>query len=192
MRLDQILLGILSSPASGYDIKVFFGENPFWHAELSQVYPALKRLEGLGFLSSCLVPSTTGPDRKVYQLTDAGREELRKMLQESPEIGVRKLPFLAQLYFMRELGDPQRTLLFLTQLRVLFADRLATLQQKETEMVSTDSWDYFKDETFFQYAILRSGIHTASSELAWCDESIDLLKILICTGSGHTYVGQNS
>ncbi|GEM_PF-6998796 len=80
---------------------------------------------------------------------------------------------------MRELGDPQRTLLFLTQLRVLFADRLATLQQKETEIVPTDSWDCFNDETFCKYAVLRSGIHTASSELAWCDESIDLLKILI-------------
>jgi PadR family transcriptional regulator AphA len=179
MSLDHILLGILRSPASGYDIKAFFGENNFWHAELSQVYPALNRLEGRGLLSSDTVASTSGPDRRVYHLTESGSEELRTWLTGSPEIGVQKQPHLAQLFFMQELKDPERTIHFLTQLRALLTDRLAFLQKRETELVSGGSWDYFEPETFHQYAVLRYGLLSASSNLAWCDETIDRLKILI-------------
>ena len=50
MSLDHILLGLLREPATGYDLGNAFSENVrhFWSAELSQIYPALKRLEQRG------------------------------------------------------------------------------------------------------------------------------------------------
>jgi PadR family transcriptional regulator AphA len=54
MSLDPILLGLLREPASGYDLKALLdhGIGHFWAAELSQIYPTLKRLEKDGFLTS--------------------------------------------------------------------------------------------------------------------------------------------
>jgi PadR family transcriptional regulator PadR len=40
------------------------------------VYPALTRLEREGRLATRLVPSPSGPARKYYRLTPAGREAL--------------------------------------------------------------------------------------------------------------------
>ena len=40
------------------------------------VYPALSRLEKRGWLTSYLQPSSSGPARKYYAVTEAGRDEL--------------------------------------------------------------------------------------------------------------------
>ena len=54
MSLDHVLLGLLREPASGFDLKGMFdqGIGHFWAAELSQIYPTLKRLERQGWLRS--------------------------------------------------------------------------------------------------------------------------------------------
>jgi len=45
------------------------------------VYPALTRLETAGLLDSRLVPSNSGPARKYYVLTAAGRSEASRTLE---------------------------------------------------------------------------------------------------------------
>ena len=42
------------------------------------VYPALIRLEATGLVTSYLKPSTSGPARKYYTLSEAGRDELSR------------------------------------------------------------------------------------------------------------------
>ena len=67
MSLEHILLGLLREPASGYDLKVVLdhGIGHFWAAELSQIYPSLKRLEKQGLLRSRRTASQRGPGRIV-------------------------------------------------------------------------------------------------------------------------------
>src|ERR1700740_1459020 len=52
VSLEHILLGLLRQPASGYDLKAVLdhGIGHFWGAELSQIYPSLRRLEKRGLL----------------------------------------------------------------------------------------------------------------------------------------------
>lgn len=40
------------------------------------IYPALARLEAIGMVSSAREPSTSGPPRKYFELTQAGRHAL--------------------------------------------------------------------------------------------------------------------
>lgn len=77
MSLEHILLGLLREPATGYDIKNAFSASVrhFWSAELSQIYPTLKRLEQRRMLRSRLEPSPKGPNRRVYTLTEEGRAD---------------------------------------------------------------------------------------------------------------------
>ena len=98
MSLDHILLGMLETPAAGYDLGREFEASArlFWAAELSQIYPTLKRLESRGLLSSERVPSDRGPDRKVYSRTEAGTAELERWLREEPELGHARLSPVAQ------------------------------------------------------------------------------------------------
>ncbi|HWU71699.1 MAG TPA: PadR family transcriptional regulator, partial [Pseudoxanthomonas sp.] len=44
----------------------------------SALYPVLRNLEGAGLLDSFVEPSMTGPPRRYYRITEAGREALRE------------------------------------------------------------------------------------------------------------------
>ena len=176
MSLDRILLGLLREPATGYDLGNAFSENVrhFWSAELSQIYPALKRLEQRGMLRSRVEPSPKGPNRRVYTLTDEGRAELLGWLRGDPAVGTERFAYLAQLYFMDALGDLQETRAFMTELRGHLAGWLAQLRALEQEIVAAHGGDpaRYGDAGFHRFAALRMGVHSIGSKVAWCDETL--------------------
>ena len=176
MSLDQILLGLLRDPATGYALKSTFSEGirHFWSAELSQIYPTLKRLEGRGMLHSRIEPSAKGPNRKVYSLTDTGREELLRWLRSGPVVGTERFVYLAQLYFMDVLGDLAETRAFMTALRDHLVRWLAQLESVEREVTTAhgDAPEHYSDAGFHRFATLRMGIHSIGSKVAWCDETL--------------------
>ena len=78
MSLEFSLLGFLQyHPMTGYDLKKVLDESTqfFWHAELSQIYPELKRLEQKGWITSASYPQEGKPDKKVYSITPVGKAE---------------------------------------------------------------------------------------------------------------------
>lgn len=75
-----LLLLRLVADADDYGYSIVLRLHELGLAELTEgtVYPALSRLEGRGLLGSRLVPSTSGPARKYYELTPDGAEELAR------------------------------------------------------------------------------------------------------------------
>jgi DNA-binding PadR family transcriptional regulator len=53
-----------------------------WDAELTQIYPALRRLLRGGFVVMKRRRSEKGPPRREYRLTPSGRREFREWLAE--------------------------------------------------------------------------------------------------------------
>ncbi len=180
MSLDHILLGLLREPASGYDLKKLFDERigHFWAAELSQIYPTLKRLEDRGLVSSRPAPARRGSGRRVYELTDAGREVLRTWLTETPRLGAERMAYLGQLYFMGELDDLWQTLRFVRALRERFATKLAALEAVERTWMAADSGypEGLPADDLHVHLTLRKGLHSLKAHLEWCDETITTLQ----------------
>ena len=176
MSLDHILLGLLREPATGYDLKNAFSESVrhFWSAELSQIYPTLKRLEQRRMLRSRVEPSPRGPNRRIYSLTDEGRTELLHWLRGGPAVGTERFAYLAQLYFMDAIGDLHHTRAFMTTLRDNLSRWLAQLRAIERDIIATygDAPEHYSDAGFHQFATLRMGIHSIGSKVAWCDETL--------------------
>ncbi len=176
MSLPHILLGMLREPASGYDLKARFEEDVrhFWSAELSQIYPTLRRMEKKGWLESDTEPSERGPDRVVYRLTQAGRGELTRWLAAGPEVGTERFAYLGQLFFMDELGDLAATRAFMVELRARLAAWLAELEAIEARIATAPGYpDDLPPERFHPHAALRMGLLTLAAKLAWCDETIE-------------------
>lgn len=176
MSLEFILLGLLRTSRSGYELKAEFdaGVANFWPAELSQIYITLKRLRKRGWLKDRIAASTKGPDRRMYQSTPTGRRALREWLTGEPEIGDERYGYAAQVYFLDELGEMPATLRFFANLRERLAARLAALQAIE-QIWASESPDYpdqLPTDEFHQQLTLRLGLQTAAARLAWCDESI--------------------
>lgn len=178
MALEHILLGLLRQPASGYDLKRIFDDSVgnFWPANLSQIYPTLKRLERNGLLRRRLEPSERGPRRRVYSLTSHGKQALREWLSSGPEIGTERFGYLAQLFLMDALGDEELTLEFMQDLREHLASWLEGLESAQREADTAGPWVEFPSVEFHRYSSLRMGIHTLRAKVAWCDETIERLQ----------------
>ena len=105
---EYALLGaLMTGPRHGYEIRSFLrkGLGATWHIPTSQLYAQLKRLEERGDLRSSLEPQESRPSRRVFELTDQGRETFLSWLL-TPVHHVRDLrvEFLAKLFFVRRLG----------------------------------------------------------------------------------------
>ncbi len=75
--LTVLLLHLLAQADSyGYGIVNRLRDAGFTDVAEGTVYPALTRLEQSGALESYLLRSSSGPARKYYRTTDAGRAEL--------------------------------------------------------------------------------------------------------------------
>jgi len=176
MSLECILLGLLRTPKSGYQLKAEFdaGVAYFWPAELSQIYVTLKRLKERGWLRDRVEPSDKGPDRRVYQRTPAGRRALCAWLAGEPQVGNERFGYLAQVYFLEELGDPEATLAFLTKLRERLARRLDALRATERAWAegSPGYPDRLPPEEFHPQLTLQLGLQVGAVRLAWCEASI--------------------
>ena len=180
MSLENILLGLLQKPASGYDLKATFDNaiRYFWSAELSQIYTTLKRMERGGLVTGRTEPSSKGPDRNVYRITPAGRKQLSDWLLEEPQIGEQRLIYLAQLYFMSASEDPSRSLWFVSDLRRTFVERLRAFRQIEAEWQAEHPGcaEAADDDCFHQYLTLRMGILVTEARVRWCDETTERIR----------------
>lgn len=85
--LDHVLLALLTDrPSSGYELKARIDGDldPLWTAELSQIYPALARLQRAGYLSLRVRGPERGPASHRYRATARGRRELARWFADPP------------------------------------------------------------------------------------------------------------
>lgn len=106
MSLRYAILGVLEAqPRHGYELKAEFDRSisHFWPVNLAAIYPNLRRLEDEGQLVSRKQGGPEGrPDRKVYEITEAGRETLARWRRLPPEGSPQlKDPFLLNLFFAK-------------------------------------------------------------------------------------------
>ena len=98
MNVRTICLAILNfREASGYEIKKLSTESQYAHfvdASFGSIYPALNKLESEGLVTSREERQAGKPARKVYSITDLGREELLTQLEQPPKEDVFKSEFL--------------------------------------------------------------------------------------------------
>lgn len=84
MRLPLLAL-LAKEPAHGYELKVrleqTFGD-AFPPLNIGQIYLTLQRLERAGLVQSQDVVQTARPNKRVYEITPAGREAVAAWLEE--------------------------------------------------------------------------------------------------------------
>lgn len=174
--LDFILLGMLRTAASGYELKREFEMSirHFWAAELSQIYVALKKLERKRLLRSVVAPGKKGPNRRIYKTTARGHAALRQWLAGEPIIADERFPYIGQIYFMDELGSSAKTADFIRRYRALIDNVAATMNALERRWRAEDPRypDRLPAHDFHVHLTLRLAIAITHAKLGWCDESL--------------------
>ena len=98
------VLGILAQAdmLSGYEVRksAEYLRHFYWSPAQSQIYSELKRLEKLGFVSSEYVAQEGKPNKRLYQISAAGKAAFEVWLNEAPiEPLMLKHPMKLRLFF---------------------------------------------------------------------------------------------
>jgi len=161
-----VILGMLrNEPRSGYEIKrVVDGSTRFfWAASYGQIYPELRKLAEAGLVEGESRP-TGGRRRTVYRLTEAGREELRRWLDEPPERLELRDEGLLKLFFAAA-AEPGRALEIIDAKQRLAEDKLAALRKIEPKAAAAAASDPFP------HLVARYGLEWSEWVIAWCERA---------------------
>lgn len=100
MSIDYAILGYISwQPMSGYDLKKIFMRSITlpWSGNNNQIYRALSQLHEQGWVEKEVEQQENLPPRKIYTITDSGRQALREWVKSDPQAPSQKHAFLIQL-----------------------------------------------------------------------------------------------
>ena len=181
MALDHVLLGILHTPHSGWELKRAFDDvfTHFWSAQISQIYRHLKGLEERGMLRSWEEPSDKGPPRRMYERTAEGLDELRGWLLDGPDIPNLRLHYVAQTCFLHELERREDAVDFFEQIHRETALRLQLLSgfdvEARSELTTTFGKEIPFEEVCWQLALLH-GLYRTRAVHEWSQAALDLLR----------------
>lgn len=83
MSVRHAVLGLLAQrPRHGYELRAAFqalvGGEENWDVKPAQIYTTLTRLEQGGFVAEDSVEQDTGPEKRIYAITLAGRKTLNE------------------------------------------------------------------------------------------------------------------
>jgi DNA-binding PadR family transcriptional regulator len=94
-----VLAALLESEAAGYQLSKRFDVSVanFWSATPQQLYRELERLEAEGLLRGRVVEQRRRPNKRVFSLTDAGREELHAFIAQPARPTAIRDDFLVKL-----------------------------------------------------------------------------------------------
>lgn len=170
MALEHAILVSLSEQSgSGLDLTRRFDRSIgfFWTATHQQIYRVLARMEGDGWVRSEHVAQQGRPDKKVYDVTAAGRRELERWLAE-PLGREQYRSDLAVKLRAASYGDRGPLLEEVAALRAEHATRLALFEELESR-------DYPEPEgldgaELDQYLVLRGGIRMEQFWVDWLGE----------------------
>lgn len=170
-----IILGLLShEPMSGYDIKkrVDIILSHFWNVGFGQIYPTLAAMVREGLVLKTAAEAAKGPQKYLYNATDAGRQALRRWLEEPAQKEYTKYEILLKLYFSGSL-PANRSIQAIESFRCRQQRNLAMVQsfKRELEAVLDQDADHLH-----YYLTVLFGECVYGAYLAWADDALRLLE----------------
>lgn len=179
--LKYIVLGGLNyRPLTGYQIKQFMERSTthFWYAQTSQIYRTLDQLEKEGLVTSEIQEQRDKPDRRLYRITQKGRDDLRAWL-ETPitDIEPTKDTLLLKLFFSAQL-DKETILTQLRLQRTLYKKQLDLLTNGIKDGIAKQLHDnpILKRDALMWDITRRNGEMLIEAYIRWLDETIQRIE----------------
>ena len=170
MALEHaILVSLRERPASGLDLARRFDRSIgfFWSATHQQIYRVLARMDTDGWVRSTAVEQRGRPDKKVYEVTATGREELAEWLA-SPLPVEKFRSELAVRLRGASYGDREAVLEAVREQLADHATRLAHYEQLEARDFPDPG--ALSGRELDVYLVLRGGIRLEGFWVDWLTE----------------------
>lgn len=165
--IKYAILGLLQyKDMHGYRIKEHIEGNfgHMWSVNYGQIYPNLKKLsnEGLIRMTRVVQNDEKGPPRKLYSITEEGRQEFQRWLHSSPEKAMLlRDPFLMRFVFFG-FGDPERAVELIDEQLIQYRSALKHREQ------NLERW---QKSSIFVKLIAELGVSLNEVFLEWLDHA---------------------
>lgn len=174
MSLRYALLSYLAHRGlSGYELMNLLDLEAglAWHATHPQIYRELHKMAKDSLVVPTTIPQADRPDKKVYVLTERGREDLRAWLEQSPPLHrVKDEMMLHAMCF--GLLDKDVALRQLRDQKVLHEERIARL----TLLMEVAKVGPKHPAQLGTLLTTKRGLLDSKSYLEWCDWALDYVQ----------------
>ncbi|MGC1527283.1 MAG: PadR family transcriptional regulator [Phormidesmis sp.] len=183
-----ILAALFNQPCSGYDLVKSFNKSVeyFWSASHQQIYKALAKLEEEGDVSAEKIEQENRPNKKLYTVTESGRQNLQQWIAQTEEI----VPVKSNLLVKLSIGHMVPTETLLTTLTTYYQQHREKLKSYRAVAKQYAQVPQLSRESQFQYLALRAGIRQQLAWVAWCEEAMGFLGQPVNPSAGKS-VGQS-
>jgi DNA-binding PadR family transcriptional regulator len=151
---------------SGYDIKCFLN-GLSWLIDspsFGSLYPALHALLEDGLVTVEVIPQQDKPPRKIYSITDVGKQTLQEWVRQPVASDASLKAFLMRLILANNLSRP---------------DLVALLEQRHTQVsghLQQTAEAIEEDTDLGERLALGYGVAVANAELTWLDKALGRLS----------------
>ncbi len=170
-----ILVSLLDRPQTGYDLGKRFERTVgfFWKASNQQIYQELHKMADAGWVTAETVAQSDRPNRKVYDITDTGRQVLEDWAATPTDPPSVKEELLVKLFALGDINT-ETILAELRRRHDFHKTRIAYYEGVMREYYPEPK--KLKARQRGRYLGLRLGILSEQTSIKWCKEAIDLVS----------------
>jgi DNA-binding PadR family transcriptional regulator len=174
-----VLAALANGEASGYDLAKRFDVSVanFWSSTPQQLYQELERLENERLLHARVVRQRRRPDKRVFTLTDAGRDELRKFTTEPAKPAALRDDLLVKLHAV-DVGEQAAVVEALTTRLERARAKLARYDRIRDDLLAGRSEEEFIRDagSIGSYLTLMGGRMYEQQNIRWCRRVLSILE----------------
>lgn len=165
MSVRNALLGLLAQrPRHGYELHTAFeavsGGEQNWDVKPAQIYTTLTRLEESGLVKQDSVEQGSGPEKRIYALTRAGREALAEWFSAGVEPEHQRDEFFIKFMLALVTGEASPRKVIQTQRNRLYQELHAmTAKRKQLD----------KRVALAQILLMDKTVMHLEADLRWLD-----------------------
>lgn len=176
---DAVLAALLEGESSGYDLAKDFDASVanFWMATPQQLYRELERLAEQGLIEARVVHQERRPNKRMYSLTESGREAIRHFTARAPKPPVIRDELLVKVQ-ASDAGDTHAVRDFIAERLRWATGKLERYERLRARILAgRTEQDYLVDaERVGPYLTLLRGISFEQENIRWAEHALSVIE----------------
>lgn len=176
---DAVLAALLEGEASGYDLAKGFDASVanFWMATPQQLYRELDRLAAQGLVEARVVQQERRPNKRMFSLTDAGRDAIAQFTAKAPRASVIRDELMIKVQ-ASDGGDAGAIVTFVRERLHRATAKLHRYERLRTRLLEDRAEDDYlaHAERVGPYLTLLRGIALEQENIRWAERVLPILE----------------
>ncbi|MFV8048409.1 PadR family transcriptional regulator [Mycobacterium sp. 48b] len=176
---DAVLAALLDGEASGYDLAKGFDASVanFWMATPQQLYRELDRMASEGLIAARLVEQDRRPNKRLYSLTEAGRQALLEFTEVPPKPGAIREDLLVQIQAV-DSGNIEAVRDALAERLQWATAKLGRYRRTQDHLLAgrTEAAYLAEAERIGPYLTLLRGIRFEEENIDWAGRALGIIE----------------